>query len=405
MQPEYGETWFTSWHNFVDAPVRKDDKFVIHDTTLRDGEQQAGVLFTVEEKVEIAKALDRVGVDRIEAGMVAVSEDDRRAIREIVDLGLRSEIWTIVRSLEKDVDYAVECGVVGAGVIILANEQYCDVFGWTAEEAIDKAVHAATAAKEGGLQTTLLVADSPRMSHERLQLIVTTADSSGAYDAVALMDTFGTLSPVGTAHLVATVREMTHLPIELHPHNDFGLATANALAGLGSGADIIHTSVLGLGERVGNQALEELAVAAPFLYGFQHEMDLSQIHEVAEIVRRSAQVEVSPNKPVIGSSYSQIESGAVASEFVRWTSENRDLQWLYPFVPGLTGGPQVELVLGKGSGLANVDWALQKAGIELDGDKKRELLLRVKDRAIAQHRDLTTEEFTELAGQFAKREE
>jgi len=401
MGREYGAEWYVSWHNFEGLDLPEKRSFTVHDTTLRDGEQQAGILFNTEEKIEIAKALSRLGVDRIEAGMVAVSEEDRQAIREIVDLGLDSEIWTIARSIPQDVTYAIESGVSGVGVIILANEQYCEIFGWTLDSALEKAFIATELAKTAGLKTTLLIADSTRMARERLEHIVTTATSSGLFDALALMDTFGALSPVGTRHLLETVRGATDLEIELHPHNDFGLGTANALAGLESGATVIHTSVLGLGERVGNTALEELAVAAPLLYGFEHKLDLRWIQDVADLVRKHARITISPNKPVVGPSFSQIESGTVASEFARWSAQGRDLQWLFPFVPRLVGGPGVELVIGKGSGLANVEAALDRVGLQMPDEGKRELLERAKDKAIQLHRLLTDEEFSALANDIA----
>jgi isopropylmalate/homocitrate/citramalate synthase len=398
---EYGADWYVSWHNFEGPTTSESRSFVIHDTTLRDGEQQAGVLFTAEEKIHIAKALGRLGVDRIEAGMVAVSEEDRHAIRAIVDLGLDSEIWTVARSLREDVAYAVESGVSGVGVILSANEQFCEIFGWSLEEALQKALTAAEQAKAAGLKTALLMLDSPRMARERLQRIVSAATSSGMFDALTLMDTFGSLSPVGAHHLVETVRDATDLPIELHAHNDFGLGNAIALAGLEAGASVIHTSMLGIGERVGNTALEQLAVAAPLLYGFEHKLDLGQLQEVADLVRRYARINISPNQPVIGTSFTQIESGTVASEFARWSAQGRDLQWLFPFAPRLVGGPNIELVIGKGSGLANVEAALARTDIQLTQEGKRELLDLAKDKAIELHRLLSAEEFKGLANDIA----
>lgn len=397
-RPEgYGDASYVSWRNFEGLDRSAARTLTIHDTTLRDGEQQAGVLFTPAEKVEIAQALDRLGVDRIEAGMVAVSEDDRSAIREIAGLGLRAEVWSIVRSIPKDVEQAVECGVHGVGVIILANEQYCEIFRWTVEEAVEKALVAAEMARAAGLVTTMVIADSSRMSAPRLEQIVSAGDAAGVFDYLGIMDTFGALSPRGAAALVRAVGELSDLPIELHPHNDFGVATANALAGLEAGAGIIHTSVLGLGERVGNTSLEELAVAAPLLYGFEHRLELGHITEVAELVQRHARMPVAANKPIIGTSYSQLESGTIASEYVRWTEQGRDLQWLYPFVPALVGGPEIELVIGKHAGMANVEAALRDLGLSLGDDDKRELLEAAKNQAIAQHRALTRDELATLA--------
>jgi len=392
----YGENWFVSWHNFEAMQPPQSKPFIIHDVTLRDGEQQAGILFSMDEKVEIAKALAGLGVDRIEAGMVAVSEEDRLTIRKIVDLGLPSEIWTIGRSTIADMDQAVASGVAGTGIIILANEQYCRVFRWTPEQAIELAIRSAERARQGGLKTTLLIADSSRMSAELLRQIVTAATESGLYDAVALMDTFGALNPEGTFHLVEMVRSMTSLTVELHPHNDFGFGTINAISGLHAGAGVIHTSMLGLGERVGNTPLEELAVAAPLLYGYRHRLDLPRLAAAAELVQRHSRMPVSANKPIIGSSYNQIESGTVATEYSRLSKAGEDVQWLFPFDPQMIGRGKVELVTGKGSGLANIDAILEKTNHRLADEEKRQLLDRAKAESIRLHRVLTDAEVVAL---------
>jgi isopropylmalate/homocitrate/citramalate synthase len=394
----YGDRSFVSWRNFegAETPSRR---LVVHDVTLRDGEQQAGVIFTGPEKIEIAKALAALGVDRVEAGMVAVSEEDRDTVRALAGMDLPCEIWTIARSLVSDIRLSVEAGAAGIGVIILANDQYCKVFGWSVEEAVAMAVGAAEAARSEGVATTLLLADSSRMSAERLEQIVGPADRSGAYQAIALMDTFGALDPRGAANLVRAVRSLTDLPIEFHAHNDFGLGTANTLAALEAGADVVHTSVLGLGERVGNAPLEEVAVASALLHERPHRLKLERLAATADLVRRHAGVAVAPNKPVVGTSYRQIESGTVATEHQRLTARGEDLQWLFPFRPDLVGAGEVELVIGKGSGLANVQAALRLAGLELEDEAARGLLGRAKSEALRLHRALTPAEFSDLARQ------
>jgi isopropylmalate/homocitrate/citramalate synthase len=399
----YSNEWFVSWHNFEGTGAGRAQRFTIHDVTLRDGEQQAGVVFSRDDKIAIARALSEAGVDRIEAGMVAVSRDDRDTIRALVDMQLKPEIWTIARSLTTDIQQSIEADVAGVGVIILANDQYCKVFGWTVDEAMHKALVAANLAKSAGIQTTLLIADSSRMTPRLLEQIVVTASKSHVYDALALMDTFGALNPRGTAHLVRTVREMTDLSIEYHAHNDFGLATANSLAALEEGAEVIHTSVIGLGERVGNAALEEVVVAAPLLYERTHRVDLSKLCDLAKLVQCCSGVTVAANKAIVGSSYSQIESGAVAAEYTRLTAQQEDLQWLFPFRPSVVGAKDVELVIGKGSGAANVDAALLAAGWILDADSKRELLTRVKRESLRLHRVLTQTEFLEIAASMGAR--
>jgi isopropylmalate/homocitrate/citramalate synthase len=391
---EFGPAWYVSPWNFPARDV-EGPKIIVHDTTLRDGEQQAGVAFSIEQKIEIAAALDAMGVDRIEAGMVAVSEDDRQAVRRIAAAKSRAEIWTVVRSLPTDVDMAVDCGVSGTGVILLGNEQYCRIFGWTLDAAIEKALACGEKARTAGLKTTLLIADSPRLSVDHLRLIVERATASASFGALALMDTFGTLSPVGVKGLVEFVRSMTALPIEFHGHNDFGLGVANSLEAMRAGAEIIHTSVLGLGERVGNTSLEETILAAKILYGAQSPVDLGQLNSVARLVQRITGIALAPHKPVVGEAITHIESGTVASEFLRWSGmEDAPMQWLFAYLPSLVGGPPVELVLGKGSGLANIDFALKRTGLgETPPEKKRAILDIVKAEGARRRRTLSDEEF------------
>ena len=370
--------------------------------TLRDGEQMAGVLFTPDEKIEIAAVLDGMGVDRIEAGMVAVSAEDREAIRAIIAAKPRAAIWTIVRSVPRDVEMALECGVDGVGVILLANDQYCRIFRWTPEEVVAKAIDAARRAREGGLPTTLLIADSTRMAEDRLRFIVESATGSGHFGALALMDTFGGLSPHGTRQMVRAVHAMTDLPVEFHAHNDFGVGTANALAAIEEGVDIVHASVIGLGERIGNAPFEEVVLAARLLCGVETGIDLSQLTRVARLVSTRAGVRLAPNKPVVGENYTRIESGTVASEFLRWSAmPDADIQWIFPYAPALVGAAPVELVLCKGSGLANIESALGRLGLEVADEVKTALVDAVKQEAVRLHRELTLDEFGALAARAA----
>jgi isopropylmalate/homocitrate/citramalate synthase len=393
----YGDRSFVSPRNFEDNTAHDGRMLRIHDVTLRDGEQQAGVVFSREQKVAIARALAALGVDRIEAGMAAVSPEDRETIQEISSLKLGAATWTIARSTGADIHRAIETGVDGIGIVILANDQYCKAFGWTPEEATRMAVGAAGAAKTANVQTTLLIADSSRMTQARLAQIIEAADASGAYDAIALMDTFGALNPQGTERLVRAARAMTDLEIEFHAHNDFGLGTANTLAGLAAGADVVHASVIGLGERVGNAPLEEVAVAAALLYEMPHNLDLSKLHGLAALVQACSGVTVAANKPIVGASYSQIESGTVATEYSRLRRQGEDLQWLFPFDPALVGAPDVQLVLGKGSGVANIDAALAALELDIGDGQERSLLDEVKAAAIRLHRTVSAEEMRGIA--------
>jgi isopropylmalate/homocitrate/citramalate synthase len=308
-----------------------------------------------------------------------------------------------VRSIPKDVEMAIAAGVAGTGVILLGNEQYRTIFGWTLDEALENALAAGKQARAAGLATTLLIADSPRLSESDLRLIVESA-SGGDFGALALMDTFGTLKPEGTRRFIGAVREMTHLPIEFHAHNDFGLATANSLAAITAGAEVVHTSVIGLGERVGNAALEEVAVAATVLEGISTRLNLERITQVADLVMRESRVTLAPHKPIVGGRITEIESGTVAAEYARWsTIDGARLEWLFPYLPSLVGGRPVRLVLGKGSGLANIEAALARLDIQIAADEKAALLDVVKSEGSRLGRTLTDEQFTSLADQAVKR--
>lgn len=392
----YSESAFVSPWNSVGEDGEKPS-LVVHDTTLRDGEQQAGVVFTPDEKLRIARALDAAGVNRIEAGMIAVSDDDRVAIHSIVEASLSAEIWTIARAVDSDIRMAIDAGVHGIGVILLANSQYRTIFGWSLKSAIAGAIKSAASARAAGLQTTLLLADAPRYPHTELKQVIDAVTSSGEFTAISIMDTFGVLKPAGTRRLVEALRAWTPLPLELHAHNDFGLATANSLAGLLAGANTIHTTVLGLGERVGNAALEEVVVAASVLEGAGTTVDLGRLKDLATLVSTESRHPIATNKPIVGTRIGDIESGTVASEYARWSARGGELQWLFPFVPQLVGAGEPDLVLGKYSGMANVDWVLERIGLDVPVERKADLLAAIKSEGIRLHRTLTAADAKEIA--------
>jgi isopropylmalate/homocitrate/citramalate synthase len=396
----YTDTSFVSPWNFSDEN-QTPRRLVVHDTTLRDGEQQAGVVFTPAEKLRIATALAAAGVDRIEAGMVAVSDDDRKAISSIVEAGLGAEIWTIARSVRSDITMAIDAGVDGVGVILLANSQYREIFRWTLDSAIDRSIDAAALARQAGLRTTLLLADAPRYTQDELRHVIERTDVSGQFTAISLMDTFGTLNPEGTQRLVQAIQEWTRLPLELHAHNDFGLATANAVAALRAGASTIHTTVLGLGERVGNAALEEVVMAAALLQRARTSVRLDHLSGLAQMVSRDSGHPIATNRPIVGTRIGEIESGTVATELARWSERGGDLQWLFPYVPELVGAKPPKPVLGKYSGMANVDWALERMQITVPVERKAALLAEVKAEGIRLHRTLTPADFAGVARRFA----
>jgi isopropylmalate/homocitrate/citramalate synthase len=394
-QSGFGPSWYVSPWNVAGEAVR-DRRIVVHDTTLRDGEQQAGVVFDEGQRIDIAAALDIMGVDRIEAGMVTSSREAAR-IAAFVRRRRRAEIWAIVRARSEDAKIVADTGVNGVGVILFSNVQHQRIFGWTLEAAIACTIKCAEILRAVGVKTTLLVADSPRYLRSDLKKVVDEATRSEVFDGLALMDTFGSLSPVGAGRLVDAVRQTTPLSLEFHGHNDFGLAVANSLAALCAGAEVIHATMLGLGERVGNAALEELILSAKVLYGAATSLDLTKLTGVARLVQEAAGVELAPHKPVVGRTINHIESGGIAHQVVNWQASGEPMQWMCSYLPELTGAAPIEIVLGKGSGLVNVEWALERARLgDLSRETKLDLVKRVQAEGRRLRRTLSRDEFGQL---------
>ncbi|OZD68964.1 hypothetical protein CH298_26650 [Rhodococcoides fascians] len=384
VDPGYGDQWYVShWNarNPFDAGALT--RAVIHDTTLRDGEQHVGVAFSPDDKVAIGDRLSRIGVQRIEVCMPASGPGDQDAARRLAELNTDAEIWTLARSVRSDVELCASLGSAGAGLACLANDQYLHIFGWTLSHVLDLVGSAVERAKELGLDTAVFIADASRMSKRRLEEIITGVDARSAPGSYAMMDTFGALEPSGTRELVRFARSLTAGGIEFHGHNDFGLSVANSIAASAAGASAIHTAVHGLGERIGNTPLEEYVVAAKVLYDADIPFDTSQIMDLSRLVAAASGSEPSSNKPIVGA-FNEIESGLVSTEYSRLVLEGgRPNQWLLPFTPDYVGKGPVEIIAGKASGVTNVRHGLSGTDYEtLDDEQLRRVLEKVHAQAV-----------------------
>jgi len=253
------DDWFVSPWNYVDE-VTKDfnppKKVIIHDVTLRDGEQQAGVIYTKDDKVRIAEKLAEAGVQRIETGMPAVSPMDEAAIREIVKRNLGPEIFCFSRCIVDDVKRAADCGVRGVVIEIpVSAHMVGQAYRWPLEKAIDLSIKATACAKEQGLYTVFFTIDGTRADMDFLLNLVDRVATEGHMDAFTLVDTFGVLSPQAASYFARKVKERVSKPIEVHFHSDFGMGVANTIMAVLSGAEVIHSTVGGIGERCGNADL------------------------------------------------------------------------------------------------------------------------------------------------------
>ena len=361
----------------------------IYDTTLRDGEQTVGVALGPEAKLEIARALDRLGVDRIEAGFPRVSADDYHAFELILDAGLDAEIWGFSRAVPADVDQLVKLGLRASVIEAPVSDGKLSAYSLTRDEVTARIRDAIEHAAGNGIRVCFFGVDGSRAHPGFLEQIYGAAVAAGAAE-IALVDTLGIASPEAAAGLVRAAREWVgpEVPVHWHGHDDFGLATAGAIEAVRAGADWVQGTINGMGERAGNTDLAEFAIAIEAIYGAETPLRLELISEVAETVRRLSGYELAPWKPVTGRNLFIRESGAVAAQF-------HDPVAIEPYSSTLVGA-QRGLVLGKKSGLASIRIKSGELGLEVPDEDHPRLLEEVKARAIEKGGLVSDQEFADM---------
>ena len=383
--------WWVSPYNFV-PEVRKDlilpPKVEIHDATLRDGEQTPGVVFSIDDKIRIASKMDEIGVDRIEAGMPAVSPQDAEAIKEISKLGLKSRIYTFARALKTDIDMALECGAHGVIIEVpIGYPKLVTQFGWTWEDVFKKSRDVINYAREQGLHAVFFPYDTTRARPEDLTSLCNAIMAESPPDAIGIVDTMGCATPEAIKYMVRWVKDMTGLPIEIHTHNDFGMGVATELAAVTAGAECVHSCGNGLGERTGNAALEELILGLDLLYGYELGYRLDKLPELGAMLSELSNVPIARNKPVLGHGNFIRESG-IGIQYVM-----HDPLVMFGTHPALTGRTG-EVVLGKKSGKASITYKMEALGLgALADEQAAEVLVRVKSKGIEKRDMLSDEEF------------
>ena len=380
-----------NFHPEVTGELNLPEKVEIHDATLRDGEQTPGLVFSVEEKVAIAKKLDEVGIDRIEAGMPAVSPQDFEAIKQISALGLKAKIYTFARAMTADIDKAVECGA--DGVIIEVPIGYPKLkyqFNWTWEDVLKKSVDVINYAKTKGLHAVFFPYDTTRAREDDLTNLLTGIMNESEPDSIGVVDTMGCATPEAIKYLVRKVADLTNLPVEIHTHNDFGTGVATELAAVTVGASCVHSCVGGLGERTGNAALEELILCLELLYGYDTKYELAKLPELGALLADITGIPYALNKPILGERNFTRESGIGVNLVVE---KPLAMFGTHPALTGRTG----DIVLGKKSGKASITYKLDELGIEGVSDEQiTALLAEVKKAGIAKKGILTDDEFRRI---------
>jgi isopropylmalate/homocitrate/citramalate synthase len=368
----------------------------LYDTTLRDGEQTVGVVLGPEQKLEIASALADAGVDRIEAGFPRVSEEDARAISLILEAGLDAEIWGFSRAVAADVEALIELGVRASVIESPISDGKLAALGVSRETMLDRIRGAVSFAVGEGIRVAFFGVDSTRADLEFVRRVYEAAVEAGAQEVV-VVDTLGIATPEAAAYLVNEVVERLgyEVPVHWHGHDDFGLATAAAVAAVQAGATWVQGTVNGMGERAGNADLVQVALALEALYGIPTRLDLTKARALAGLVQELAGTPLAAWKPVTGDNLFTRESGAVAAQF-------HDPPAIEPYSSELVGAER-GIVLGKKSGLDSIRIKVAELGMDVPEDAYPALLEAVK-RAGTRKRGLVSDaELRRLASRLKAR--
>lgn len=343
----------------------------VFDTTMRDGDQTPGVSFTPEQKLRIARQLDRLGVDTIEAGTAVASAGERKAITDAVKAGLKAEICALARPVKEDVDAALSTGAGCVHVFISTSDIHLKhMLKKTREQVLDQAVKFVEYVKDHGTKVEFSAMDATRTDFDFLKKIYLATIEAGA-DRINVPDTVGVITPKAMHDFIGRLRPFIKVPISVHCHDDLGLAVANTLAAVEAGADQVHVTVNGLGERAGNASLEEVVMALHTLYGIKTNINTKLLVETSDLVQRLTGIPVSPNKAVVGSNAFSHVSGIHAHGVLEYPGTYE------PISPEMVGQHRM-LALGKLTGKHSVEKHLQSLGFKPNDRQLLDITLKVK---------------------------
>ncbi|WP_231188226.1 (R)-citramalate synthase [Haladaptatus sp. DYF46] len=348
-------------------PSDSDVQFL--DTTLRDGEQAPGISLTPTDKADIARKLDATGVSFIEAGSACTGAGERETISRVADLGLDATVTSFARGIKGDIDLALDCGVDGVNLVVPASDRHIEgKVGTTHDEVVETTVRLTEYAKDHGLWVEVLGEDGSRADLDFLERLMRSGLDAGA-DRICYCDTVGHATPDHTADVISRLAPLG--PTGTHTHDDLGLALTNALVSIAAGADLVHATVNGIGERAGNVALEEVAVALDHGYDVES-VSTEKLYDLAQTVATATDVPLAPNKAVIGENAFTHESG------IHTDGTLKDDAMYEPYSPS-TVGRERRLVLGKHAGRAGVRAALDEHDVDVTGEELNAIVEQVKE--------------------------
>jgi len=364
--------------NSLDYIQRKSEKRVVRllDTTLRDGEQMPGISLTSQQKLEIALALNDLGVDSIEAGFPITSRGEFEAVKRIAKEIRGSEVIALARANKQDIDKVIEAEVPAVHTFIATSELHMKYkLKLSPEQVVEKAVSAVEYAKSHGLVVEFSAEDATRSNLQFLSRVFQAVVNAGA-DRIDIADTVGVAYPSYIAFITTYIRSSVkgNYLLSVHCHNDFGMAVANSVTAIENGADQAHVTVLGVGERAGNAALEEVATALAFLYGYKVKIDFSKINKVAKLVSSYFGIQIPPNKAIVGANAFSHESGIHVHGIL-----SHPLTY-EPLDPSIVGAER-RIVIGKHSGRHAIEYVIKQLGLEPREEAIKNILNKVKDLA------------------------
>ncbi len=365
-----------------------------YDTTLRDGEQTVGVVLSPQQKLEIALQLDELGVSRIEAGFPRVSPEDAEAIQLMQKANVKAELWGFSRAVKADVEELLRLGLKASVIEAPTSDIKLKAYGLSQAEVLRRVTDAVSTAKQNGITVAFFAVDGTRTDLAFLKQIYLAALGAGAAEIV-VVDTIGACGPEAVEFLVREVCGWVgpNTPVHYHGHNDFGMATACAVAAVRGGASWIQGTINGMGERAGNADISEIALALKCLYNVRVALELTKVRQVSQAVCKAAGYAVDAWKPLVGDNLFMRESGAVASQF-------HIPEAIEPYSSELVNARRT-IVLGKKSGLDSVALKAKELNLTLNPEQRAPILAAVKKRAIAKKGLLTDDEFCQIVGELA----